>query len=85
MPEGWYTFNIKYIWYIIPTYIVKRRTQKMMGAFNPLVSMNQTKWWAIAACPSLMRSFNRSKIKMNKSSKFVLCVFFHCVGIGLVD
>ena len=59
--------------------IVKRRTQKIMGAFNPLVSMNQTEWWAIEACPSLMCSFNRSRIKMNKSSKFVyVCLVSLC-------
>ena len=37
--------------------------------FNIVVSIDQTEWWTISECPSLMRSLNGGNIEGTNSSK----------------
>ena len=55
-----------------------------------LVSINQTEWSTISACPSLLRSLNGSNIEGTISSKMCLMfvhgfMFYVCKVTGFLD
>ena len=50
--------------------------------FFNLVSINQTEWSTIPACPSLMCSFSMGDIEGTNSQKNCVCMFYVCEVIG---